>query len=126
MMLNRALPRLLAGLVGVTFCGTLAGCGAPIPTERLQSSAAAIRAAEEVGADRVPQAQLHLQLAKEQSDRAKKMIGDGDREEARFVLARAEADANLALALARDAHEQHEAQVASDRVTSLKTQNGEK
>ncbi len=73
-----------------------------MPTERLQSSAAAIRAAEEVGADRVPEAQLHLQLAKEQSDRAKKMIDNGgDRDEAKLVLARAESDANLALALAR-------------------------
>jgi len=124
--LNGALPRLLAAGVGVAFCG-LIGCGAPVPTERLQTSAAAIRAAEEVGADRVPEAQLHLQLAKEQSDRAKKMIDNGgDRDEAKLVLTRAEADANLALALARTSQEQHQAQVAADRVQSLKSQNGQK
>jgi hypothetical protein len=124
--LNRALPRLLAIGVGVVLCGALAGCGAPVPTERLQSSAAAIRAAEEVGADRVPEAKLHLQLAKEQSDRAKKMIDNGERDEAKLVLARAESDANLALALARTAQEQHQAQVAADRVQSLESQNGQK
>ena len=89
--------------------------------------AAAIRAAEEVGANRVPQAQLHLQLAKEQSEQAKKMIdNDGDREQAGLILARAEADANLALALARSSQEQQQAQVAMDKVRGLKTQNGEK
>jgi hypothetical protein len=101
----------------------LIGCAAEIPTERMQSSAAAIRAAEEVGAARVPQAALHLQLAKEQSDRAAKMIEDGEREEAALVLTRAEADANLALSLARNAQEQHQAQTASERVRALKMQN---
>ena len=101
----------------------LSACAAEIPTERMQSSAAAIRAAEEVGAARVPQAALHLQLAKEQSDRAAKMIEDGEREEASLVLTRAEADANLALALARNAHEQHQAQAAGERVRALKMQN---
>jgi hypothetical protein len=125
--LNGALPRLLAIGVGAIFCSAMVGCGAPVPTERLQTSAAAIRAAEEVGADRVPEAQLHLQLAKEQCDRAKKMIDTGgDRDEAKLVLARAESDANLALALARTSQEQHQAQVAADRVQSLKSQNGQK
>ncbi len=112
---------------GVALMGMMAGCSAAIPTEKLQSSAAAIRAAEEVGANRVPQAQLHLQLAKEQSEQAKKMIDkDGDREQAGLILARAEADANLALALARSSQEQQQAQVAMDKVRGLKTQNGEK
>ncbi|MEO6954900.1 MAG: DUF4398 domain-containing protein [Polyangia bacterium] len=107
--------------------GMMAGCSAAIPTEKLQSAAAAIRAAEEVGADRVPQAQLHLQLAKEQSEQAKKMIdNDGDRDEARLILCRAEADANLALALARSSQEQQQAQVAMDKVRGLKSQNGDK
>ncbi len=102
---------------------TMGGCAGEVPTERLQSSASAIRAAEEVGASRVPQAQLHLQLAKEQCDRAKVMIDKGDRDEAALVLTRAEADANLAVALARNAQEVQQAQVAIDKVNNLKSQS---
>lgn len=101
---------------------SLGACAAAVPTERLQSSAAAIRAAEEVGADRVPQAALHLQLAKEQSDRAKKLIDAGDRDEAALLLTRAEADANLSVALARSTQAQHEAQVQRDKLESLKSE----
>jgi hypothetical protein len=100
----------------------LGACAPSIPTERLQSSAAAIRAAQEVGAERVPRAALHLQLAKEQSEQAKEMIEDGDRQEASAVLLRAESDANLAVALARRAHEDHEAEVAAGKVRALQTQ----
>ena len=118
---------LYRAVAGVALMGTMAGCSGAIPTEKLQSAAAAIRAAEEVGANRVPQAQLHLQLAKEQSEQAKKMIdNDGDRDQAGLILTRAEADANLALALARSSQEQQQAQVAMDKVRGLKSQNGEK
>ena len=123
-MTNHAWQKVMAGVTGAALC-TLAGCAAAVPQERLQSSAAAIRAAEEVGAQRVPQAALHLQLAKEQDVQAHKMIKDGDREEAALVLTRAEADANLAVALARNAQEAQQAQVAADKVNSLKSQNGD-
>ena len=103
----------------VCIVGLLSGCAAAIPTERLQATSAAIRGAEEVGAPRVPQAALHLQLAKEQSQQAEKMIADGDREQAALVLMRAEADANLAIALARNVQEQHEADVAAQKVRDL-------
>jgi hypothetical protein len=107
-------------------CGAsvlLIGCAAPTPTEKLESTSAAIRAAQEVGSDRDPSAALHLQLAKEQSDRANKLIADGDKEEASLVLMRAESDANLAVALARNAEEQREAASAEERVRSLQQQN---
>jgi hypothetical protein len=125
-MMRLDLQKVMAGLVGAVMCGALAGCAGEIPTERMTASASAIRAAEEVGAARVPQAALHLQLAKEQSVQAQKMINDGDRDEAALVLTRAEADANLAVALARNAQEAQQAQVAADKVQSLKSQNGEK
>src|SRR4051812_28615296 len=53
-------------------------CGSsPQPTERLATAQAAVRAAKEVGAKDVPQAQLHAQLAEEQVTQAQKMIEDG-------------------------------------------------
>jgi hypothetical protein len=49
----------------------------------------------------VPNARLHLQLAKDQTDTAKKMAANGE-ERSLIVLARAESDAELALGLARE------------------------
>jgi hypothetical protein len=102
----------------------VAACAEPVPQERLQSTSAAIRAAEEVGAAREPNAALHLQLAKEQSERADRLIAGGDRHQAALMLARAEADANLAVALARSSEEQHEAASAQEKVRGLQLQNG--
>jgi hypothetical protein len=80
----------------------VSGCAAvQIPTDRLERNEASIRGAEEVGALGVPAARLHLQLAKDQTEMAKKMAADGD-ERAVLVLSRAEADAELALNMARE------------------------
>ena len=57
------------------------GCtSAPLRTE---SSTTGDRAAEEAGAGKVPQASLHLQLAKEELDRAKELASIGQKEKAR-------------------------------------------
>ena len=81
----------------------VAGCASvPIPVYQLDRSEASIRGAEEVGASGVPAAALHLQLAKDETETAKKMATQGD-ERAMLVMARAESDAELALGLAREA-----------------------
>lgn len=90
----------------------LACAGAPQPTERLASAQAAVRAAKEVGADNVPQAQLHTKLAEEQVIQANKLIEDGENERAEMVLRRASADAELAVALAREAESKRQADAA--------------
>lgn len=80
----------------------LAGCAAiQIPADRLERNQASIRAAQEVGASGVPAAKLHLQLAMDQTETAQRMAANGD-ERAVLVLARAEADAELALGMARE------------------------
>ena len=80
----------------------LAGCTTvQLPADRLEHSEASIRGAEEVGASGVPAARLHLQLAKDQTDTAKKMAASGEKR-AVLVLARAESDAELAIGLARE------------------------
>lgn len=102
-------------------CGALLGCAsAPPPVEKMEASQSAIRAAEEVGAPRVPQAALHLQLAKEQSEAAKAALSQGDRPRAEGLLLRAAADAELALALARENTARADAQSAIDRIRTLK------
>jgi hypothetical protein len=75
---------------------------APPPTERMASAEASVRAAREVGADRVPTAQLHVKLADEEIQKAKALSKNDDNDRADTMLQRASADAELALALARE------------------------
>ncbi len=80
----------------------VSGCAAvQLPAERLENNQASIRSAEELGAQAVPAARLHLQLAKDQVVVAKRMADKGDKRSV-LVLARAQADAELALGLTRE------------------------
>jgi hypothetical protein len=67
-----------------------------------------MRAARELGAQAVPRAQLHLRLAQEQVTQARKLAEDGENERAASLLTRARADAELALALSREATSQRD------------------
>jgi hypothetical protein len=99
----------------------LVGCGGSFqaPNERLASSEAALRSAQELGAAQTPQASLHAQLAKEEIDRAKKLMADGDNKRADFVLQRASADAELAVLLAKETTAKNEADQVADQVRAL-------
>lgn len=104
-------------VIGATLFGL--GCGgAAVPTEKLSDAEASIRAAQEVGGNSVPQAELHLKLAQEQVETARKLSADGENERAATVLLRAKADAELALALARDAQAQQSLEAAGGKVPS--------
>lgn len=103
----------------------LVSCATAPSSGRTESSGAAIRAAQEVGASKVPQAALHLQLAREQAERARELGASGDSEDrarAESLLMRAQADAELALALAREDVERSAAQRAVDDVNAMRTQ----
>jgi len=105
----------IAGAVIVTGC-----TNAPLRTE---ASTSGIRAAEEAGAAKVPQASLHLQLAKEELEKAKQLAAKGEKEEAASMLLRAEADAELAVALSHGDAEKAEAMAAIERVGKLRQDN---
>jgi len=79
-------------------------CGAsmPPPTQRMADAESAQRSAREVGADNEPSAQLSLKLADEQIAQAQKAMKDGDNARADSLLIRAKADAELAIAKARE------------------------
>jgi hypothetical protein len=101
------------------------GCAsAPLPTQQMSETQGAIRAADELGAARYPRANLHLKMAKDQARHAELLIRDEQMEEARAVLQRAEADAELALTLAREAQLRSEAREAMNRVDELKRSTG--
>jgi hypothetical protein len=101
-----------------------AGCSATAPSTRVESSAASIRAAQEAGAAKEPSAALHLQLAEEQAEHAKGLIaegGDVERADAELLLMRAQADAELALAIAREGKDRIATQQAVDQAYSTQT-----
>lgn len=107
-------------VIGATLFGLACG-GAAVPTEKLTDAEASIRAAKEVGGSSVPQAELHLKLAQEQVDLARKLSADGENERAAHVLLRAKADADLALALARDAQAKQSLEAANSKLKSVTT-----
>ena len=100
----------------------VAGCAANVPL-RTEASTSVIRAAEEAGAAKVPQAALHLQLAKEELELAKGLAAKNEKEKAASMLSRAEADAELAVALSRGDAEKSEARAAVERVRQLRQDN---
>jgi hypothetical protein len=92
--------------VCVVGAALIVGCASyPKPTDRLIASEAALRGAQEAGAQGIPRASLHLRLAQEELGLARQLMNDGYDERADSVLMRAKADADLALALARTSHE---------------------
>jgi len=103
-------------LACATACLVACGGSYPEPKAAQASTAAAVRSASEVGAERDPQATLHLKYAKDQSDDAQKLISGGNNQRAEMMLARARADAELSLMLARAHNEESEAQKAEDEV----------
>jgi hypothetical protein len=105
----------------ITFLLGAACASAPAPTAKSESSAAAIRAAEEVGATHTPDAALHLQLAKEQFEHARSLTDPDQKDRAERLRMRAQADAELSLALARSESERSEAVAAIGKLNALKT-----
>ena len=93
------------------------------PSLHTEASTAAIRSAEDMGATDVPRASLHLQLAKEELSAATALNARGETEQARSMLLRAEADAELAIALSGAEDDKLEAQAAMERVRKLQAEN---
>jgi hypothetical protein len=115
------MTRLRTGLLAAVIAAPLAACGGtPKPEARMASSEGAIRGAQEAGAGNVPQATLYLTLAQEERDKAVQLVKNDENHRAEMMLARSEADAELAVALARAAHATHEAQEATEQVQELK------
>lgn len=113
--------RIMLLAVAVAATGIVAGC-ANVPL-RTEGSTSGIRAAEEAGAAKVPQAALHLQLAKEELEAARQLAAKDEKEQADSMLMRAEADAELAVALSHEDAEKTEAMAAVERARQLRKDN---
>lgn len=106
---------LMIALVATPFAW---GCASfPPPTQKMADAESAQRSARELGADTDPVARLDVKLADEEIMRAKALVASGDNMRADFVLRRARADAELAIALAKE-------QKAAAAVQAATTQSG--
>jgi hypothetical protein len=108
--------------ISACFCGcSLLACGgAAVPQDSLTAAQADVKGAEVGGAADNPQAALHLKLAKDQIAIAQQDIANGDNAAAARTLDRAQADAELALSLAKEAKAQGDASDASEQVGKLR------
>ncbi len=95
---------MMAGALLAAATVAATGCGAsfPVPTQKLADAESANRSARELGADKKTAAQLNLKLADEEIEAAKAQMKEGNNQRAEYILLRAKADAELALALARE------------------------
>jgi hypothetical protein len=107
-------PIVLAGILSASCAG------APPPHAKVASSEAAVRSAEELGARTVPQAGLYLELAQKELDQGKALMRDGKNREAAESLVKSQADAEVALALARESRTRTAAEQAKARVQALR------
>lgn len=113
-------------LLSLSPLGALLLCacgGAAPPPPTVATAEADIRTAHELGAQTDPQGSLHLRLAQEELDKAKKLYADGDGKNGDLVLAMASVDAELALAEAREAQSRAQTQQLMDQVKMIKAQH---
>jgi hypothetical protein len=112
-----------SALLTIALAAALTACGAsfPPPNDQLAATQGAVRAAEEAGADKDPEAQLYVKLAREQLDKAREVMTDGQNERADRLLRRSEADADLARGIARSKSAQAEAEEAKKAIKKMAT-----
>lgn len=113
----------LALLLGASLLGACASSRPP--TQNMESSAASIRGAEQAGAQDVPNAALYLQLANEESAKAKVLIAAGGEDNMRAasnLLMRASADGDLAIALADSDKDRVAAEAALKEIRTFEQQ----
>ncbi|MEZ4302529.1 MAG: DUF4398 domain-containing protein [Polyangiaceae bacterium] len=79
-----------------------AGCAtAPVPASKIDSASASVRMAQELRADDPPAAHARLKIATDELAQAQMLMDAGEHEKASRLLDRAEADAELAIAIAQ-------------------------
>jgi hypothetical protein len=90
-----------------------------LPQQQMMDTQASITSAEELKGDEDPDAKLHLQFARDQLAAAKRMMEEGEDDEALRMLDRASIDADLALLLARTEKLRQESREAQSEVDEL-------
>ncbi len=90
-------------LVAAALVSSSACAAGAAPARARTDAAAAVRAAHELGVGDTPEAALHMAFAEEAVAEGESLIRSGQMESAERALLRAHADAELAMALRREA-----------------------
>lgn len=93
------------------------------PTLHLASAMSSAQAAAHLGAAQLPLAALHLTLAQEELSRANDLVREGENEKADYMTLRAYNDAELSIALTREAAAQGKAADASEKERNVGSAN---
>jgi len=98
----------------------LAACGSSgLSRQQLIETHSAIDATKEIGGHEHPDARLHLKYATDQLEAAQRLMEDGEEEDANHMLDRAQADAELALQIARTEVGRKQAEAAQEEIKTL-------
>lgn len=107
--------------IAVPIVAFAAGCASSnMPVAELARAQAAIRAASEVNAERIPRAALHVKMARDQLDTAKRFIANDEGDLAAAALDRAELDAELAVMISREEQSRRKTEAIRERITNLR------
>ena len=99
------------------------GCAASnFNQQRMVDTQATVAAVEELDEAEDPEVSLHLKYARDQLAAARRLVDEGEGDEANRMLERAHADAQLALAMARTERSRKEARAAWAEVEELRKQ----
>lgn len=105
-------------------CALVVGCGgSALPPAKVADTQASITAAAAVGAESNPQAALHLKMARDQLRQAQGLLADGKDDEARLVLERSQADADVAMMITREAQAAANVRKAQADVEALQSKS---
>lgn len=110
---------LIASAVLATACATTT----PPPTNALVESRAAVRVAEQSGAERNPRAAQYLALARQQIADAERLTREGSHTSAARHLEQAELNAEMAGELARQANARAEAESTQREIQELRSRS---
>jgi hypothetical protein len=123
--MRRGLATALAQGLASAALGLASACAhAPVPSDQLAAAQANVARAEQMGADSNPDASYHLRLARQQLDEGKKLMDKKDNLEASYVLKRAAADGELAVAVAEYGNASTQAEQSRAQVQALRERTG--
>lgn len=115
-----ATPFLVLGLLFMPLVGCATADSQEISGQDYSQPHETIRAAEAMGANEVPRARMFLSYAEEQVRNADRAIEAGENNQARMLLARAQADADLALSLAQEQQVSEQVRQIDQRIERLR------
>lgn len=117
-----SIPIVALALVLLPLVGCATADSQPVTARDYAKPRETIRAAQEVGANQVPEAKMYLSYAKDEVNKADKLLEQGETYHARMALARAQADADLALTMAKERRMVQQVRQIETRIQRLENQ----